>query len=131
MKFEIPSLAVLVIIGTDLLARVPAQGVEQALFSTVISLLAKREKEKVKSSDSSSQVSSARADTGGEKGFGFLNGDREMKCQRCFRDEATYTVYTDAIDMEVCFACAEEACKLGIAVEVLDSSENMKRRWAS
>jgi hypothetical protein len=36
MKIEIPSLAVLVLIGTDLLARVPAQGVEQALFSTVV-----------------------------------------------------------------------------------------------
>ena len=36
MKIEIPSLAMLVLIGTDLLARVPAQGVEQALFSTVI-----------------------------------------------------------------------------------------------
>ena len=45
MKFEIPSLAVLVIIGTDLLARVPAQGVEQALFSTVIQLV-KTEQEK-------------------------------------------------------------------------------------
>ena len=39
MKFEIPSLAVLVLIGTDLLARVPAQGIEQALFSTVIQYL--------------------------------------------------------------------------------------------
>ena len=36
MKIEIPSLAMLVLIGTDLLARVPAQGVEQALFSTGI-----------------------------------------------------------------------------------------------
>jgi hypothetical protein len=36
MKIEIPSLAMLVLIGTDLLARVPAQGVEQALFSTLI-----------------------------------------------------------------------------------------------
>ena len=54
MKIEIPSLAVLILIGTDLLARVPAQGVEQALFSTVISLLAKWDKEKVKSSHSSS-----------------------------------------------------------------------------
>jgi hypothetical protein len=36
MKMEIPMLAVLVLIGTDLLARVAAQGVEQALFSTVI-----------------------------------------------------------------------------------------------
>ena len=61
----------------------------------------------------------------------FLNGDREMKCQRCFRDEATYRVYTDAIDMEVCFACAEEACRLGIAVAVLHFSDNIKRRWVS
>ena len=36
MKIEIPSLAVLVLIGTGLLARVAAQGVERALFSTVI-----------------------------------------------------------------------------------------------
>ena len=62
MKIEIPSLAVLILMGTDLYARVPAQGVEQALFSTVISLLAKWEKEKPKSSDSS------RANTLGEKG---------------------------------------------------------------
>lgn len=54
-----------------------------------------------------------------------------MNCQRCFRDEATYRVYTDAMDMEVCFACAEEACRLGIAVEVVDSNEKMKRRRVS
>ena len=35
MKIEIPFLA-LVLIGTSLLARIAAQGVEQALFSTVI-----------------------------------------------------------------------------------------------
>jgi hypothetical protein len=34
MKIEIPS--VLLLIGTGLLARVAAQGVEQALFSTLI-----------------------------------------------------------------------------------------------
>jgi hypothetical protein len=58
-----------------------------------------------------------------EKRIWFLNRDRGMKCQRCLRDEATYRVYTDAIDMKVCFGCAEEACRLGIAVEVLHSSE--------
>jgi hypothetical protein len=47
-----------------------------------------------------------------------------MKCQRCFRgEEAKYRVYTDIIDMKVCAACAEEARKLGIAVEVLEGEE--------
>jgi len=47
-----------------------------------------------------------------------------MKCQRCFRgEEAKYRVYTDIIDMKVCSACAEEARKLGIAVEVLEGEE--------
>jgi hypothetical protein len=36
MKIEIPFLAGLLLIGTDVLARVAVQGVEQALFSTVI-----------------------------------------------------------------------------------------------
>jgi hypothetical protein len=36
MKIEIPFLAGLLIIGTDLLARVAVQGVEQAVFSVVI-----------------------------------------------------------------------------------------------
>jgi hypothetical protein len=36
MKIEIPFLAALLAIGTDILARVAVQGVEQALFSTVI-----------------------------------------------------------------------------------------------
>jgi hypothetical protein len=42
-----------------------------------------------------------------------------MKCQRCLTDEATYRVYTDALDIEVCFACAKDASRLGIAVEML------------
>jgi hypothetical protein len=47
-----------------------------------------------------------------------------MKCQRCLRgEEAKYRVYTDIIDMKVCAACAEEARKLGIAVEVLEGEE--------
>jgi hypothetical protein len=36
VKSEIPFLAALVLIGTSLSARVAGQGVEQALFSTVI-----------------------------------------------------------------------------------------------
>jgi hypothetical protein len=36
MKIEIPFLAGLLLIGTELLVRVAVQGVEQALFSTVI-----------------------------------------------------------------------------------------------
>jgi hypothetical protein len=36
MKIEIPFLAALVLIGTSLLARIAAQGIEQALLSTAI-----------------------------------------------------------------------------------------------
>jgi hypothetical protein len=36
MKIEIPFLAGLLFVGTDLLARAAVQGVEQALFSTAI-----------------------------------------------------------------------------------------------
>jgi hypothetical protein len=36
VKIEIPILAGLLVAGTDLLTRVTVQGVEQALFSTVI-----------------------------------------------------------------------------------------------
>ena len=36
VKIEIPFLAGLLLIGTSLLARITTQGVEQALFSTVI-----------------------------------------------------------------------------------------------
>jgi protein-arginine kinase activator protein McsA len=51
----------------------------------------------------------------------------QMKCQRCLRGEATYRVYTDRIDMKVCFACAQEASTLGIAVEVLHSSHRVRQ----
>jgi hypothetical protein len=47
-----------------------------------------------------------------------------MKCQRCVRgEEATYRVRSDVIDMKVCAACADEARRLGLAVEVLGSEE--------
>jgi hypothetical protein len=55
-----------------------------------------------------------------------------MKCQRCLKDaEATCRVYTDVIDMKVCSACADEARRLGIAVEALGltPSEQKLRRW--
>jgi hypothetical protein len=47
-----------------------------------------------------------------------------MKCERCCgREEATYRVRSDVIDMKVCAACADEASRLGIAVEVLGGGE--------
>ena len=47
-----------------------------------------------------------------------------MECQRCLLGkEAKYRVYTDIIDMKVCTACADEARKLGIAVEPLDDGK--------
>jgi hypothetical protein len=47
-----------------------------------------------------------------------------MKCQRCSgREEATYRVRSDVIDMKVCGSCAAEATRLGIAVEVLGGGE--------
>jgi hypothetical protein len=36
MKIEIPFLAAFIFLGTDLLARAAAQGIEQALLSTVV-----------------------------------------------------------------------------------------------
>ena len=50
-----------------------------------------------------------------------LLNDSKMKCGRCLSDEeATYRVYSDALDMAVCAACADEARKLGIGVEPLN-----------
>jgi hypothetical protein len=46
--------------------------------------------------------------------------DSKTKCGRCLSgEEATYRVYSDILDMAVCAACADEAGKLGIAVEPL------------
>lgn len=43
-----------------------------------------------------------------------------MKCQRCLSyEEAGFVASTDAMEMKVCAACAEEARKLGIAVKAL------------
>ena len=47
-----------------------------------------------------------------------------MKCQRCCgHEEATYRVRSDVIDMKVCAACAAEAGRLGIVVEVLSGEQ--------
>jgi hypothetical protein len=46
MKIEIPFLAALVLIGTSLLARMTAQGVEQALLSTAIEYCLNRRRRK-------------------------------------------------------------------------------------
>jgi hypothetical protein len=50
-----------------------------------------------------------------------------MKCQRCLRgEEATYRVRSDVIDMKVCAACADEARRLGLAVEPLGDGERKR-----
>jgi hypothetical protein len=55
-----------------------------------------------------------------------------MKCQRCCgREEASYRVRSDVIDMKVCAACAAEARRLGIAVEVLGGGERKGDREKS
>jgi hypothetical protein len=47
-----------------------------------------------------------------------------MKCERCECGEgASYRVRSDVIDMKVCAACANEARRLGIVVEVLSGEE--------
>jgi hypothetical protein len=52
-----------------------------------------------------------------------------MECQRCCRGEpATYRVWSDVIDMKVCAACAEEARRLRIAVEVFSDRERNGKR---
>jgi hypothetical protein len=57
-----------------------------------------------------------------------LSRSSAMECQRCLTGkEAKYRVYTDIIDMKVCEVCADEARKLGIAVEVLDDGEEKAR----
>jgi len=55
-----------------------------------------------------------------------------MKCERCRgREEAAYRVRSDVIDMKVCGACAAEARRLGIGVEVLGGGERKGNREKS
>src|SRR5262249_55443438 len=55
----------------------------------------------------------------GESLWQQLNRRWTMKCQRCCRDDASYRVWSDVIDMKVCAVCVDEGRRLGIAVEVL------------
>src|SRR5262244_1589013 len=63
-----------------------------------------------------------------KKAIRLLKWRLEMKCQRCLRDgaQAGYRVFTEMIDIKVCVACADEARKLGINVEPLDSDEGIR-----
>ena len=54
-----------------------------------------------------------------------------MKCERCRREEAACRVRSDVIDMKVCAACADEATRLGIAVEVLVGGERKRNEEKS
>ena len=54
-----------------------------------------------------------------------------MYCERCGQRQALYRAYSDILNIEVCDACAAEARKLGIAVQIRTSghvSEEPQRR---
>jgi len=42
-----------------------------------------------------------------------------LKCQRCQEEDAAFRVFTDAMDIDVCPSCAEEARQLEITTEDL------------
>lgn len=45
-----------------------------------------------------------------------------MKCRRCLNEsEVLFRVYTDELNTIVCASCADEARRIGLPVEVLDS----------
>ena len=54
----------------------------------------------------------------GDGGALFRRG-RHMQCQRCLINEVRYRATTDVMDIKICLFCAEEARRLGIAVEAL------------
>ncbi len=41
-----------------------------------------------------------------------------MNCEKCLRNEARYSVYTDEMNLEACTSCATRARRMMIAVEV-------------
>jgi hypothetical protein len=48
-----------------------------------------------------------------------------ITCERCFSgEEALYHVYSDVIHVRVCKRCAEEARRLGLRVEPINSSKD-------
>lgn len=54
----------------------------------------------------------------GDEGALFRRG-RHRQCQRCLINEVQYRATTDVMDIKICLFCAEEARRLGIAVEAL------------
>ncbi len=50
-----------------------------------------------------------------------------MNCKRCRDNRAEYRARTDKMNIEVCEACAREARRLGIAVQVLQPQTNVVR----
>jgi len=46
-----------------------------------------------------------------------------LKCQRCQEEDAAFRVFTDAMDIDVCPSCAEEARLLEIATEDLPNAD--------
>ncbi len=56
-----------------------------------------------------------------------------MTCQRCQTADTHFRVFTDAIDIDVCFSCAEDARQLNIATEDLSRtgkpSSLVQPRW--
>jgi hypothetical protein len=45
-----------------------------------------------------------------------------MKCKRCLSDrESHFRVYTDELNIMVCAPCADEARRIGLQVEALDT----------
>jgi len=54
----------------------------------------------------------------GDEGALFRRG-RRMQCQRCLINEVRYRATTDIMDIKICLFCAEDARRLGIAVEAL------------
>lgn len=58
-----------------------------------------------------------------------IRTSRQKKCERCLNgNEARYRVYTDAMEIKVCPGCAEEARRIGIAVEALDVERHEWRK---
>jgi hypothetical protein len=52
------------------------------------------------------------------RALGKTTAHTTIKCQRCLSgDPARYHVSSDAMDVDVCTACAEEARSLGLRVE--------------
>ena len=47
-------------------------------------------------------------------------------CQRCYEEDAAFRVFTDAIDIDVCPSCAEQARQLKLTTEDLPCPDPKK-----